>query len=72
MDADRLARALCKADGKVWWTSDIPACYREQAAALITDGWKFTPGPTPEEYDLAYRLNEFYGEIIGHSVVREA
>ena len=42
-DLDRLARALAKADGKVWWTEAFPAAYREQAAALIADGWMVTP-----------------------------
>ena len=45
-DLDRLARALAKADGKVWWTEAFPAAYREQAAALIADGWMVTPPAT--------------------------
>jgi hypothetical protein len=42
-ELDRLARALAKADGMVWWTEAIPAAYRTQAAALIHDGWRIIP-----------------------------
>jgi hypothetical protein len=42
-DLDRLARALAKADGKVWWTEAFPAIYRDQAAALLAVGWLVTP-----------------------------
>lgn len=45
---DALARALCKAAGKVYWTTDIPAIYRIQAQSLIAEGWSvLPPGDSP-------------------------
>lgn len=32
---DQIARTLCEADGKVWWTDAIPAVYYERADALL-------------------------------------
>jgi hypothetical protein len=36
---EELARVLCGADGKVYWTPQIPAAYWTQARAVIAAGW---------------------------------